>query len=142
MDIKTCDNCGFSRLNPCPYLMKVTCGPSQKFVKWAPAIKKVAVPMDARTYGMHSTDEIDEIEEETLDIMKKRREKEKPARNFKILLFCMLVAAALVLIFGFKIVRFINHMVFGFIGLVIILSIAYSYIKSKRGKKDVDKRSS
>lgn len=79
---------------------------------------------------------MDDLEKRTLEIMRKRREKEKPARNMKIALAIVLIILVFVLIFGFKAVRMIKHTFFGLVGLGVLLVCLYYFFKSKFGKKD------
>jgi len=136
MEEHTCDNCSFSRLNPCPYLTKKECGTVDTgFVKWAPKRAKTNIYLDPEKEIKLDPPSEDDVEEETRKKMIDRRKKEKPARNMKVVLAITLIALVFMLIFGFKVMRFINHMVFGFLGLVIVLAFAYTFIKSKWGKK-------
>ena len=94
---RTCTNCSYSRLNPCPYLMKVTCGPSHNYVKWAE--KKETTSAAPKFESKLDPPSEDIIEETTRETMKKRKKAERPIMQFKVTVFIVLVVLAFLAIF-------------------------------------------
>jgi len=130
--IKNCDNCNFSRLKPCPYLMNVTCGHSHHYVKWT---KMTDIILDPPAE--------DDIEKELREKMITRRRMESPMLKLKIVGVVIAFVILFMAFFFFKAVKYVNQIMFTIFGLMFLISsliFIYKNWKKKRNKKKKDKK--
>lgn len=119
---RNCDNCGFSRLAPCPYL-NISCNPP-KYPKW---VKKKEINFDLPP--------ADEEERQLREVMILRKKAEQPLFNFKLTVFFLSVIFFFIMIFLFKALRFVNHMLFGSIVLVMLVIFIWQWWSKSRKKR-------
>jgi Flp pilus assembly protein TadB len=121
---RNCDNCGFSRLNPCPHLMSVSCNPPE-YMKWVEKKEiKLTGPLPE-----------DESERELREVIVLRKKAEQPVFNFKLTVFFFSVIFFFIMIFLFKALRFVNHMLFGSIVLVMLVIFIWQWWSKSRKKR-------
>jgi len=122
-EMKSCDNCSYSRLNPCPYLNK-TCGPDLGYAKW---VEKKEGPITFKSEFVPSSE--DAIEEQTRKTMMERKKTERPMLKFKLIMFFSSVLLVFVALFVFKAMQFISHILFIVVVLVMLAVFILHWVK-------------
>lgn len=116
---RKCENCSYSRLNPCPFLAK--CGPDYGFVKWAEKKEIIMKPPPE-----------DNLEKEVRETMILRKEAERPLTQLKVTVFIVLVTLGFLAIFIFKFMRFMSHTFFAVVVVGILLVVLWGMINRKK----------
>jgi len=120
---ESCDNCGYSRLMPCPHLMNVTCGPAHHYPKWI-MMRDIKLDPPAE----------DDIEKETREKMITRRRMESPMLKLKIAGVILVTIILFFAIFFFKIVKYVNQIMFAIVGMGILISVIVYRFKAWKNK--------